>query len=260
MTHFAFACLFAAGVSFAAEKPLLVSHRGGQLEFDDNAAGGFALCYAKGLRGFETDVRMSKDGVMYIMHDDTVDRTTDGKGKCMEKTIAELTALKLKKSGEHVPTLQQLADVFKGKKDFRIEWEMKEGDGLMPRDEEYCRKLHQIVTSTLEPGTYVFTSFSENAIRTMKKLFPDAPVGYIRGEGVNGKNIATAKAMGCTFIAVSMDKSTAEQVKAAHDAGLFTAGWMVDTPEAYRKAAEKGFDSVTTDLPLKMRAAVCPKQ
>lgn len=250
----AIVCFCVAGMAFAAEKPLLVSHRGGRMEFDDNAAGGFAYDYAHGIRGFETDVRMSKDGGMYIMHDDNAERTTDGKGKCCEMGLSQITALKLKKSGEHVPTLQQLADVFKGKKDFRIEWEMKEGGSLKPRDEEYCRKLHDTVSSTLAPGTYVFTSFNENAIRTMKKLFPDAPVGFISGDGMNGKIIAKAKTLGCRFVAANMQKSTAEQVKAAHDAGLFAAGWMVQNPEAYHEAAAKGFDSVTTDFPLKMQS------
>ena len=88
-----------------AEKPMIVSHRGSRGEYDDNAAGGFAMCLKAGVRGFETDIRMTKDDGLIIMHDANVSRTTTGTGDVHAMTFAEVTALKLKKSGENVPSL-----------------------------------------------------------------------------------------------------------------------------------------------------------
>ena len=61
--------------------PLVQAHRGSRGEYEDNAAGGFKWCLDRGVRGFEVDIRFTKDHRLIVMHDSTVDRTTDGKGK-----------------------------------------------------------------------------------------------------------------------------------------------------------------------------------
>ena len=97
------ACCAAKSWRELAEKPMIVSHRGGRGEYDDNAAGGFVKCLAAGVRGYETDVRMTKDDGLIIMHDANVARTTTGTGDVHAMTFAEVTALKLKRSGETTP-------------------------------------------------------------------------------------------------------------------------------------------------------------
>lgn len=92
-----------------AERPLVNAHRGGTFEYDDNALGGFRRCLAAGVRGFETDVQLTKDDRLVIMHDKDIARTTTGKGSAHDLTLDELMALKLKKSGENVPSARQVA-------------------------------------------------------------------------------------------------------------------------------------------------------
>lgn len=73
----------------AQEKGLLFAHRGGAHEFEENTLDAFRSCYEEGLRGFETDVRMTKDGELVILHDDSLDRTHNATGAVEHKTAAE---------------------------------------------------------------------------------------------------------------------------------------------------------------------------
>ena len=57
--------------------PLVQAHRGGRFEYDDNALGGFKMCRSRGIKGFELDVRYTKDCVLVVMHDESLDRTTN---------------------------------------------------------------------------------------------------------------------------------------------------------------------------------------
>ncbi|MCQ2392433.1 MAG: hypothetical protein MJ240_13525, partial [Kiritimatiellae bacterium] len=106
--------LAAFGLAGAVESPRIVAHRG-NYQYDDNARGGFQQSLDAGVTGFETDVQMTSDGGFVIMHDNTVATTTTGSGDVKALTFAAVTNLTLKKSGEHVPSLQQVADVFRGR-------------------------------------------------------------------------------------------------------------------------------------------------
>ena len=241
-----------------AEKPMIVSHRGSRGEYDDNAAGGFAKCLKAGVRGFETDVRMTKDDRLIIMHDGNVERTTTGKGKVCEMTFAEVTALKLKRSGENVPSLQQLADVFKGATGIRVEWEMKENLkslGSQARLDDYCRKLYDTVVKTMEPGNYVFISFYEDTLATMHRLYPDAPLGLNVGKFATKEAIDKAVELGCCGIAPLLKGTTKEMVDYAHSKGLVVSLWMVQNEKDYALSRSLGADTNTSDNPLALLAA-----
>ena len=241
-----------------AEKPMIVSHRGSRGEYDDNAAGGFAKCLKAGVRGFETDVRMTKDDRLIIMHDGNVERTTTGKGKVCEMTFAEVTALKLKRSGENVPSLQQLADVFKGATGIRVEWEMKENLkslGSQARLDDYCRKVHDTVVKTMEPGTYVFISFYADTLSTMRRLYPDAPISLNVGKFATKEAIDKAVELGCCGVAPLLKGTTKEMVDYAHSKGLVVSLWMVQNEQDYALSRSLGADTNTSDNPLTLLAA-----
>ena len=237
-----------------AEKPLIVSHRGSRAEVDDNAAEGFAKCLAAGVRGFETDVRLTKDNELVIMHDKDVARTTKGTGDVHAMTLAEVTALELKKTGYKVPSVQRVMDVFKGRKDLRVEFEMKESTKALgkARGEIYCRKLHDMAVKTMEPGSYVFTSFSVETLTTMKTLFPDAPIGLICGTPCTKEQVDKAVSLKCCGIAPLIEGTTKEMVDYAHEKGLCVSLCMVQNLETYKLSRSLGADTTTSDHPMRL--------
>ena len=235
----------------AHERPLVLAHRGGFHDYDDNAVGGFADALARGILGAETDVRLSKDGKLVIMHDATVNRTTNGTGPVCEKTIDEVTALRLNRSGENVPTFLQFCEVYRGRDDVDVEIEMKEhGDEMTPeRLDLYIKLLHdEAIAGGLVPGTYAFTSFSVPTLKRFRELYPDARLGLICIE-LSEANIAQAAALGCMRIAPQWNQSGPMSVAKAHMAGLSVNLWCSDSAEIYETVKEWGSDVSTSNIP-----------
>ena len=93
--------LVSATATYAQQQEIRVfSHRGGRMEFDENTMAAFQASYDAGYRGFEVDIRLTKDGEMVITHDHTLERTTNGKGIVEEKSADELRTLLTKKGGK----------------------------------------------------------------------------------------------------------------------------------------------------------------
>ena len=239
----------------AGEAPRLLAHRGGAKEYDENSLGAFRACYEKGLRGFETDIRLTRDGALVILHDDKLERTTTGTGFVENLTADEVKALRLKKSGEPVPFAQDLLSYFKDKPDIFMELEMKTSNSnLYPvaRLETYCRALHAAAVSTLPAKAYFFTSFDKRALSTMKRLYPDAPTGLIVGGALDEKAVKTALELGCKRVAPVMDKTCRKAVADAKKAGLGLTGWPTLSEADYALGVALGFDCLTTDIPVKL--------
>jgi len=248
--------LFAACCAYGGSGvPRLLAHRGGASEFDENSLGAFRTCYEKGLRGFETDIRMTKDNALVVLHDDTLDRTATAKGVVENMTAAEVKAIRLKKSGEPLPFAQDLMDCFKDKPDIFIELEMKTSNAKLytpARLEVYCRLLHDAAKATMPSNTYCFTSFDKRVLKTMKRLYPDAPTGLIVGGAMDEKQIALAKALKVRQIGPVMDKTTRKAVRDAHKAGFKLTGWPTVNEADYALGVAMGYDYLTTDIPVRL--------
>ena len=250
--------LLAVATAAAAEMPLIQAHRGSRGEYDDNAAGGFEWCLKKGIRGFETDVRFTKDRQLVIMHDSKLDRTTDGKGIVEETTLADVRKCRLQACSEPVPTAEEVMEKLRGRKDTFIELEMKAYPSKFYTPEvldEYCRKLNAAAKAILEPGTYAFTCFNTNTLIAMRKVDPAAKLGYIMG-GLTDAHIADALSIGCMSVAPLLKKTPKEMVDKAHAAGLTVCLWMAQNAEDYAEAKAKGADRVTSDFPNLLKRAV----
>ena len=238
--------------------PLIQAHRGSRAEFHDNAAGGFRWCIEKGVRGFETDLRFTKDHKLVIMHDDRTDRTTDGKGRVEELTYDELRNMTLRNCGEKVPTFQDVCEALGGRDDIFIELEMKARPGKFYTPEvleEYCRRLHDEAARFLKPGTYAFTCFDATVLRTMRRIDPDAPLALIMFGQVKDKHWELARELRCSAIAPTLE-APAEQFAQARAEGFLTCTWMVHDAEDWRLARAKGATRVTTDYPHLLDMAV----
>ena len=238
--------------------PLVQAHRGGRFEYDDNALGGFEMCLSRGIKGFELDVRYTKDCVLVVMHDESLERTTNGKGSVEDTTFSDLCKLRLKKSSEQVPSLSEVLMAMRGREDIFMEIEMKAGpsDFYTPYVlEDYCRRLSAMTKVLMKPGTYAFTCFNEKTLATMRKVDPDAPIGLIVGTPLEDAHIAKAKELGCCSVAPCVG-TTKEMIEKAHEAGLTVCLWMCQEKETWDECAAIGADRVTTDFPLKLTREV----
>jgi len=137
-------------------KIILAGHRGDRKHAPENTMPGFKQAVSLGVDMIETDIHMSKDGVMYIMHDHLVDRTTDGQGLGREKTWAELSELDAgawfgeEFKGTKIPLLDEFLQYVADTPGLMVNWELKDyvcdsgrefafrsADGLLAGIEKY---------------------------------------------------------------------------------------------------------------------------
>lgn len=238
--------------------PIILAHRGGTHEFEENTLEGFRACYERGIRGFETDIRMTKDGVLVILHDDSLDRTHNGSGAVEHKTAAELRKVTTKK-GQRLLFLDEFLDYFADKPGVYIELEMKTSNKTLYPDDriaDYCRKLYSAAQPRRADGsTYIYTSFDERPLKAIHALDAKAPMSLIAGKPCSTEFIQRAKAVGADRIACQLNGTSRAAVQEARKNGLRVNGWPGRSVQDYYLALGLGLDVHCTDIPTVIQGA-----
>ncbi len=160
---------------------LILSHRGVSAVYPENTMLSFRKALEYGMDGIELDVQFSKDKELVVIHDETLDRTTDGKGYVKDKTLEELKKLdagSFKSSeykGEKIPTLDEVLELFKGKEKV-INIELKTGQFAYDGIEE--KVIESIKKYNLEKYVYI-TSFNHQSFDKFRKLTTEIESGVL---------------------------------------------------------------------------------
>lgn len=232
--------------------PVILAHRGGAYEYEENTLQGFRACYEAGIRGFETDIRMTKDGVLVILHDDDLKRTHNGTGAIEQMTAAELKQITTKQ-GQSFLFLDELLEYFADKPGVMIELEMKtKNHELYPdsRIDEYCVALYEAAKRYRPEGSkYVFTSFDKRPLRAIRTLDAKAPTAFIKSAPLSEEFMAEAKELGANHIACRISGTSRDLVDKAHAQGFKVNCWPGRSPEDFYLAIGLGVDVHCTDIP-----------
>ncbi len=235
---------------------LNIAHRGASGTFPENTLSAFRAAIDAGAVMCELDVQLSRDGAVVVIHDETVDRTTDGKGEVAELTLEELKRLdagaKFKGTikagapkGERIPTLDEVFAVTSGKCGLNIE--LKAG-GLEPQ-------VAQIMQARNALNDSIVSSFNWEYLKNIQQLNFNIRVGLLAEE----KPIALMKsavAMRAHAINPRWDMVTADLCKAAHEHGLKVYTWTVDADARMRALIECGVDGIMTNYPERLRTVL----
>lgn len=167
-----------------AAKPLVLAHRGASHDAPENTLPAFELARQMGADGVELDTSLTRDGVPVVIHDLTLDTTTDGHGPVNEYTLDMIRHLDAGSSfdsafkGTRVPTLDEVFEALG--KDMFVNVELKStswnGDGLEAAALAVIRKHNAA-------GRVVVSSFNPMTLRRFHKLAPDVPIGYLYADG-----------------------------------------------------------------------------
>ena len=230
----------------------VLGHRGGRYEFDENTISAFEGAYKKGIHSFETDVRLTADNDLVVIHDASLKRVA-GKDVDVEKCTREEISKYTTEKGNPIPFADQLAEFFSTRDIHYIEWEMKSGNYNQERLDIYCDKLYKTVMPLKPAGAiYVFSSFDTRSIQTMKRLHPDAECMYITGKGMSDELIKTAKKLGVRRVACKISETTRKSMQKAHKAGLIVNLWPGGSVEDFELAIALGADIACTDIPVQL--------
>lgn len=232
------------------------AHRASRFEFDENTLPAFKACYDLDIRGFETDIRMAKDGRLVVNHDETFARLTD-----CTNTVESMNSEDIQKittfQGNKILFLDELVDFLADKDGVYVEFEMKtKPESSYPEDRlrEYCDKLYKtVMTKKPEHSTYLFTSSDRRALNMMKKLHPDADLLIIFSKPVCDETIQMAEAMGIRRIGCQMNGTTRSMVRKAKEAGLYVSLWPSRTPEDIMLGVYLGAEFLCCDRAVEVK-------
>src|SRR5699024_8402340 len=160
--------------------PLIMAHRGASGNAPENTMAAFQLAVDEGADGIELDVHLSKDGEIVVIHDDTLNRTTNGTGNVHEKDLAELKTYDAgswfdpKFSEERIPLLQEVIDILPESVFLNIE--IKNSPIVHTGIEQ---KLVDLLGKNNRLNDTLISSFDHESLYTIKKLAPELKIGII---------------------------------------------------------------------------------
>lgn len=236
---------------------LVLAHRGASGYAPENTLEAFRLAAEMGADGFELDVHVSADGELIVMHDEKVDRTTDGKGYIKDKTLKELKALDASngKAGYRdvrIPTLREVYELISGTK-LIINTEIKTDGILYPDIAEKCLALEDEMNLR---GQIVYSSFNHYTCATLREMRPDAKIGLLYSGGLYNP-WEYAKQLKADFlhpdiaIAAVLPDLISESIRN----GVGVNFWTVNDTEKMKMCHEYGAGIITNfpDIALKLR-------
>jgi glycerophosphoryl diester phosphodiesterase len=231
---------------------LNIAHRGASGTFPENTFSAFRAAIDAGANMCELDVQLSRDGAVVVIHDETVERTTDGAGKVAALTLEELKRLdagaKFKGGalkGERIPTLDEVFAVTGGKCALNIELKAA---GLEPR-------VAQIMLAHDAMRDSMVSSFNWEYLKKLQQLHFNIRVGLLAEEKPVDLMMG-AVAMRAYAINPRWDMVTADLCNAAHERGLKVYTWTVDADARMRALIECGVDGIMTNYPERLRTVL----
>lgn len=232
------------------EIPLILAHRGASGERPENTLAAFARAIEVGAHGVELDVQLSKDGAPIVIHDERLDRTTDGRGWVYDRTLAELQHLDAGSwfapayGRERIPLLRDVLDLV-GPQARVINVELK--NDRIPYSGLETKVVEELGARGLLTKTVV-SSFNHGSLRTVKAIAPSVRVGYLYRVPFRSP-VAGALRVGAEAIHPPRLAVTRTLVHRAHGAGLRVRVWTVNRPKELRQMQAHGVDAVFTDQP-----------
>jgi glycerophosphoryl diester phosphodiesterase len=242
--------------------PRVLAHRGGGTLAPENTLAGIETGWRAGFRAIEFDAMLAADAVPVLIHDDTLDRTTDGTGPVSARTAAELGRLDAGRwmgpqfAGTPVPTLAE-AIAYCRRNGIWINIEIKPAPG---QDDATGRVVAQVAAqayadlvrpggdaaAAAEPHVPLLSSFSPTALAAARAAVADLPRGLLVGE-VPADWQAQLRSLGCVALHCSHRKLTRALARAVKDAGYWLFCYTVDETARARELFDWGVDAFCTD-------------
>ncbi|HIE25626.1 MAG TPA: glycerophosphodiester phosphodiesterase [Anaerolineales bacterium] len=223
--------------------PIIFAHRGASAQAPENTLAAFELALEQGADAIELDVKLSSDQIPVVIHDPTVDRTTDGSG-----TVANLSLSALKEldagDGQKIPTLDEVFERVGGKLLINVEL-----TNYKTRDDQLVDKVVEVVKKHNLADNIIFSSFLPKNLKRTAKLLPQTPRGLLALPSLLGFFVRKFLFRKGDFQALHpyLTDTSKRQIQNAHLNNRRVHVWTVNDPEDMHRLADWGVDGIFTD-------------
>jgi glycerophosphoryl diester phosphodiesterase len=215
----------------------IMGHRGAPADEPENTLRSFSRALAVGVAAVELDVQLTKDGRLAVIHDETLDRTTNGRGPVRDFTLAELKKLDAGQ-GEPVPSLEEVFDLVQGKAHLVVELKQPEAAGALL---DFFQKRRAFEFATI-------ISFWHPAVKALKQTEPRLNTGVLL-VGCPVDPVGLARAADADALILQYAYVTPELVTAAHNHGLLVYVWNIDDTKTLKPYLTMNLDGIGSNRP-----------
>jgi len=227
---------------------LAIAHRGASGYAPENTLAAYRRAVAQGVAFIETDLHLTRDAHFIALHDETVERTTNGQGAVHQMTLAELRRLDAGSwfasefMSERIPTLEEILE-FAKKNDVVFYLELKP-NGFWGGEHALISALR----SSNEIARSVVISFDPAILASLRKIEPTLMTGLLY-DGSSEKPFDKALEIGARQLVARGDLISPNLLQQAHKQDLQVVCWTVNSPAHMRMLAAAGVDGIMTDYP-----------
>ncbi|MFF2887064.1 glycerophosphodiester phosphodiesterase [Paenibacillus sp. NPDC057967] len=232
-----------------AAKPLVIAHRGASAEAPENSLAAFMLGVRQGCDMIELDVHLTKDKQVIVIHDHTLDRTTNGIGDIANLNYKDIKGFDCGKwfsdqyAGEYVPLLEEVLTKVPAHVQFNVEVKAAETPGMVGCLVDVLRKTDRI-------GSTVVSSFHYGCLIELKKQLPDLRIGLLYHEEIaDCKTFEEESGVEVFSLHPHYPFVTASYMETANAASKAVYPWTVDGEADLRKLIDLGVAGIITNKP-----------
>jgi glycerophosphoryl diester phosphodiesterase len=240
------------------ELPRIIGHRGAAASAPENTLAGIARAHALGCRWVELDAKLSFDNVALLMHDERLERTTDGSGAFADRTAAELQRLDAGSwkgpefTAERIPTLAEAIRLME-RLGMGANIEIKPCPG---REVETGRRVALELRRIWPRGHgLLVSSFSAASLEAARAAAPELPRGLLVEAPPPGW-LAAVRRLGCVSLNIWHEDVEPDTIEAAHAQGLEIVAYTVNEIERAHALRAAGVASLITDMPERLLPAL----
>lgn len=217
-------------------KPLRIGHRGAAGHVLENTLGSIEKAIELGVDYVEIDLRLTRDGHVVVLHDATVDRTTNSCGRIKDLTLAEVKRIKTK-DGQHVPTLEEVLKLTDGQVGLMLELKVR----------SLAKPVAEIVQRSGFSGPVIYASFHHKELSHVREWLPSASIMPLISRGRIAPRIPVK--LGADHVGIRLDRVVKPVVAILHTAGVQVFVFTVNDAEDITHMTDIDVDGIISDMP-----------
>ena len=251
---FPFACqIKEKNMQGSLNNSLICAHRGASGYAPENTLAAIRMAMEMGAGMCEIDVQQTADDHLVLLHDDSLERTTNGTGFLWQKTLAELKTYEAgswfnsKFAGEPLPTLEEAMALVRGRMKLNIEVK------LHGHERDVARLVVDTIRRKKFENECIVTSFGHQVADEIKTLAPELQVGYIFGREDHHEGVFTGPV---DLLSANHHLVDADFMQKARAAGKQVHAWTVNEKPLMRRLLTLGVDAIITNYPDRLMEVV----
>lgn len=227
------------------------AHRGASAKAPENTLAAFAEAIRDGANGIELDVQLSSDGALVVIHDETIDRTSNGRGKVGSMPLSELKKYDYSCGneafkGSTIPTLHEVYELVRPTS-LIVNVELKTTRNTYPGIEKAALEAEKQMGMQ---GRVIYSSFNHFSLKKLHSLSPDAKLGMLYSyELINPWSYARYLNAGAIHCPYQQLLDYPKIIHHAHSTGISVHTWVVDHPATMRDLMRMDVDVIITNCP-----------